>query len=55
MRTLHLTQDQFEVLYDLLDYKVSEIESECTVTGLTLDDYDIYQVWQNLNRLEGKS
>ena len=48
MRTLHLTQDQFDVLFDLLDYKVSEIESECTVTGLTLDDYEIYKVFKQM-------
>ena len=47
-RVLHLTNDQYEVLYDLLDYKVSEIESECTVTGLTLDDYEIYKVFKQM-------
>ena len=49
LKTLSLTKDQFDVLYDLLDYKVSEIESECTVTGIKLDDYEIYKVFKQMN------
>ena len=55
MRTLHLTQDQFEVLYDVVEETIFNIRENIEDTDLELDDYDIYQVWQNLNKLEGKS
>ena len=55
MRTLHLTQDQFDVLYDVVEETIFNIRENIEDTDLELDDYDIYQVWQNLNRLEGKS
>ena len=54
MRTLHLTQDQFDVLYDLLEDTINDISNNIEDMDITLDDYEIYQVWQNLNRLEGK-
>ena len=58
MRTLHLTQDQFEVLYDVVEETIFQIRDglrELNDDDLTLDDYEIYKVWQNLNKLEGKS
>ena len=55
MRTLHLTQDEFEVLYDVVEETIFNIRENIEDTDLELDDYEIYQVWQNLNRLEGKS
>ena len=58
MRTLHLTQDQFEVLYDVVEETIFQIRDglrELNDDDLTLDDYEIYQVWQNLNKLDGKS
>ena len=58
MRTLHLTQDQFEVLYDVLEETISDIDQalgELNDDELTLDDYDIYHVWKQLNKMEGKS
>ena len=55
MRTLHLTQDQFEVLYDVVEETIFNIRENIEDTDLELDDYDIYKVWQQLNRLEGKS
>ena len=58
MRTLHLTQDQFEVLYDVVEETIFQIRDglrELNDDDLTLDDYEIYQVWQNLNILDGKS
>ncbi len=54
MRTLHLTQDQFDVLYDLLEETINDISNNIEDMDITLDDYEIYKVWQNLNRLEGK-
>ena len=55
MRTLHLTQDQFEVLYDVVEETIFNIRENIEDTDLELNDYEIYQVWQNLNKLEGKS
>ena len=58
MRTLHLTQDQFEVLYDVVEETIFQIRDglrELNDDDLTLDDYEIYKVYQQLNRLEGKS
>ena len=58
MRTLHLTQDQFQVLYDVVEETIFQIRDglrELNDDDLTLDDYEIYKVYQQLNRLEGKS
>ena len=54
MRTLHLTQDQFDVLYDLLEDTINDINNNTEGMDITLNDYEIYKVWQNLNKLEGK-
>ena len=55
MRTLHLTNEQFEVLYDVLEDTISNISDNIEDTDIELDDYEIYKVWKQLNRLEGKS
>ena len=49
MRTLTLTEDQFDVLYDLLDDTISEISESIEDTDLSLNDYQIFNVWQQLN------
>ena len=54
MRTLHLTNEQFEVLYDVLEDTISNISDNIEDTDIELDDYEIYKVWKQLNRLEGK-
>ena len=55
MRTLHLTQDQFDVLYDLLEDTINDINDNIEDMDITLNDYEIYKVYQQLNRLEGKA
>ena len=55
MRTLHLTQDQFDVLYDVVEETIFNIRENIEDTDITLNDYEIYKVYQQLNRLEGKS
>ena len=55
MRTLHLTQDQFDVLYDAIEETIYQIEEGLEGTDMTLNDYDLYHVWQQLKKLEGKS
>ena len=55
MRTLHLTQDQFEVLYDVVEDTISNISDNIEDTDIELDDYEIYKVWKKLKKMEGKS
>ena len=52
-RVLHLTQDEFEVLYDVVEETIFQIRDGIEDTDLTLDDYDIYEVFRKLNKLEG--
>ena len=53
MRTLHLTQDQFEVLYDVVEETIFQIEEGLEGTDMTLNDYDIYEVWRQLKKIGG--
>ena len=55
MRQLALTQDQFDALYDVVEETIFQIQEGIEDTDLELNDYEIYKVWQNLNKLEGKS
>ena len=55
MRTLHLTQDEFEVLYDVVEETIFQIQDGIEDTDLELDDYDIYEVSKKLVKMEGKS
>jgi len=55
MRQLSLTQDQFEVLYDVIEETISNISDNIEDTDVELDDYEIYQVWKQLNKIGGKS
>ena len=41
-RVLHLTNDQFEVLYDVVEETIFQIRDGIEDTDLELDDYDIY-------------
>ncbi len=54
-RILHLTNDQFEVLYDLLEDTISDISDKLEDDDLTLDDYEIYHIWKQLNNYGGKN
>ena len=53
MRTLTLTQDQFEVLYDVVEETIFQIEEGLEGTDMTLNDYDIYEVWKQLKKIGG--
>ena len=55
MRTLHLTQDQFEVLYDVVEETIFQISDGLEGTDLTLDDYEIYEVFRKLKKMGGKN
>ena len=52
---LSLTEDEFNALHELLDETIDQISENLDGTDLTLNDYDLYHVWQQLKRLEGKS
>ena len=47
---LTLSAEQFDVLYELLDDTISDISDNIEDTDLELNDYEIYQVWQQMNR-----
>jgi|AP92_2_1055481.scaffolds.fasta_scaffold33439_3 hypothetical protein len=54
-RVLHLTNDQFEVLYDLLEDTINDMEVHLEDSDMTLNDYHIYHVFKQLNKIGGKS
>ena len=52
---LTLTQDEFEVLHELIDDTISDIGDNIEDTDLELNDYEIYKVFEQMNRFrEGK-
>ena len=55
MRQLSLTQDQFEVLYDAVEETIFQMSDALDGTDLTLDDYEIYEVFRKLKKMRGKS
>ena len=50
---LTLTAEQFDVLHELIDDTISEISENLDGTDLTLNDYEIYKVFQQMNRFKG--
>ena len=50
---LTLTQEQFDDLYELLDDTIGEISEAIEDTDLTLNDYELYHIWQQFNREKG--
>ena len=50
---LSLTADEFDVLYDVIDETIDQISEAIEDTDLTLNDYEIYKVWQQFNRFKG--
>ena len=50
---LSLTGDQFDVLYELIDETIGEISEAIEDTDLTLNDYELYHIWQHFNREKG--
>jgi len=51
---LRLTNDQYDVLYDVVEETIFNIRENIEDTDIELDDYEIYKVWQNLNNMGGK-
>ena len=50
---LTLTQDEFDVLHELIDDTISEISDNLDGTDLTLNDYEIYKVFKQMQRFKG--
>jgi hypothetical protein len=54
-RMLRLNNDQFDALYDVVEETIINIRENIEDTDLELDDYEIYEVWNQLNKIRGKS
>ena len=50
---LSLTECEFNTLHELLDETIDEISENLHGTDLTLNDYEIYHIWQQFNRITG--
>ena len=50
---LTLTEDEFEVLHELIDDTISEISDNLDCTDLTLNDYELYHILLQFNRITG--
>ena len=50
---LTLTEDEFEVLHELIDDTKSEISDNLDGTDLTLNDYELYHILLQFNRITG--
>ena len=63
MRTLHLTNDQFAALYDILAETVEYIEGDLITTEdengneirEDITDYEAYQILQQIKHVQGES
>jgi len=61
-RTLHLTNDQFAALYDILAETVEYIEGDLITyedesgneIREDITDYEAYQIFQQINHLQGE-
>ena len=47
---LSLSDDQFDVLYDVVEETIINISENIEDTDLELNDYEIYQVYQQMKR-----
>ena len=52
---LSLTAEQFDALHELLDETIADISSDLDLELVDLNDIQIYQVYQQLNTIRGKS
>ena len=50
---LSLTAEQFDSLYDTLQEEMYQLSDALDGTDLTLNDYEIYKVFQQMNRFKG--
>ena len=50
---LSLTAEQFDALHELLDETIDQISENLDGTDLTLNDYDLYHILLQFNRITG--
>ena len=50
---LSLTAEQFDDLYDTLQEEIYQISDALEGTDLTLNDYEIYHIFKQMNRFKG--
>ena len=50
---LTLTAEQFDALHELIDDTISEISDNLDGTDLTLNDYELYHILLQFNRITG--
>ena len=50
---LTLTEYEFNTLHELLDETIDEISENLDGTDLTLNDYELYHILQQFNRITG--
>ena len=50
---LSLTEYEFNTLHELLDETIDEISENLHGTDLTLNDYELYHILQQFNRITG--
>jgi hypothetical protein len=50
---LSLTEYEFNTLHELLDETIDEISENLDGTDLTLNDYELYHILQQFNRITG--
>ena len=63
MRTLHLTQDQFEVLYDVIEDTVQAVEDdlisyedeEGNEVEEKIEEYEVFKIYQKLQSMRESS
>ena len=49
---LSLTAEQFDDLYDVIDETIGQISEAIEDTDLNLNEYQIYHIWQQFNRIK---
>ena len=50
---LTLSAEQFDALHELIDDTISEISENLDGTDLTLNDYELYHILLQFNRITG--
>jgi len=49
---LSLTAEQFDDLYDVIEETIGQISEAIEDTDLNLNEYQIYHIWQQFNRIK---
>ena len=52
---LSLSDDQFDVLYDVVEETIINISENIEDTDLELNDYEIYNVFQQMNTFRDRN